>query len=133
MQGTSHSGVKYVLQRPPVCTSTLLSSLLTRESLTCDPVRELGEKMGGAGEEEPVKKGNGRGGSTGGGAKKIAGVRKQQQQSQLLEIPEEGGLSTSLTDDYLKAVPRLKVEWPVDGDDDEEEGGVGRRMPRYYG
>ena len=90
--------------------------------------------MGGAGEEEPVKKGNGRGGSTGGGAaKKIAGVRKQQQQSQLLEIPEEGGLSTSLTDDYLKAVPRLKVEWPVDGDDDEEEGGVGRRMPRYRG
>ena len=89
--------------------------------------------MGGAGEEEPVKKGNGRGGSTGGGAaKKIAGVRKQQQ-PQLLEIPEEGGLSTSLTDDYLKAVPRLKVEWPMDGDDDEEEGGVGRRMPRYSG
>ena len=89
--------------------------------------------MGGAGEEEPVKKGNGRDGSTGGGAaKKIAGVRKQQQ-SQLLEIPEEGGLSTSLTDDYLKAVPRLKVEWPVDGDDDDEEGGTGRRMPRYSG
>ena len=88
--------------------------------------------MGGAGEEESVKKGNGRGGSTGGGAKKIAGVRKQQQ-PQLLEIPEEGGLSTSLTDDYLKAVPRLKVEWPVDGDDDDEEGGAGRRMPRYSG
>ena len=89
--------------------------------------------MGGAGEEESVKKGNGRGGSTGGAAKKIAGVRKQQQQPQLLEIPEEGGLSTSLTDDYLKAVPRLKVEWPVDGDDDDEEGGAGRRMPRYWG
>jgi len=27
-------------------------------------------------------------------------------------------------------VPRLKVEWPVDGDDDEEEGGADRRMPR---
>ena len=90
--------------------------------------------MGVTGEQEPAggRGSNNRGaagGQTTGGPKKITGARKQQ----LLEIPEEGGvsLSNSLTDDYIKSVPRLKVEWPMEGDEDEEGQG-GRRKPRYH-
>ena len=92
--------------------------------------------MGVTGEQEAASGGRGsnsRGAAGGqqkstGGPKKITGARKLQ----LLEIPEEGGVSHSLTDDYIKSVPRLQVEWPMEGDEEEEgEGGRGRRKPRY--
>ena len=61
-----------------------------------------------------------------GGPKKITGTRK------LLQISEEGGVSTSLTDDYITSVPRLQVEYPpMEGEEEEGEGGRGRRKPRY--
>ena len=93
---------------------------LTRDSSSWEePGRESREKMGVTGDQE----GRGSRGHPTGGPKKITGTRK------LLEIPEEGGVSTSLTDDYIKSVPRLQVEWPMEGE--EEEGGLGRRKPRY--
>ena len=123
---------KYVPQRPTVY-ALFPSPPLTRESSSWEPGRESREKMGVTGEQEA---GGGRGSNnrgaaggqkTTGGPKKITGLRKQQ----LLEIPEEGGVSSSLTDDYIKSVPRLQVEWPMEGDEDEEGQG-GRRKPRYH-
>ena len=124
---------KYVPQRPTVY-ALFPSSPLTRESSSWEPGRESRGNMGVTGEQEPAggRGSNSRGAAGGqiqkttGGPKKITGVRKQQ----LLEIPEEGGVSSSLTDDYIKSVPRLKVEWPMEGDEEEEVEG-GRRKPRY--
>ena len=94
--------------------------------------------MGVSGEQEAAVGNRGKRGTAGGqqkvlvgggGPKKITGAKKQQQ---LLEIPEEGRLSNSLTDEYETPVPYLKVEWPVEGDEEEEgEEGRGRRMPRF--
>ena len=128
---------KYVPQRQCVRSPRQPASppFLTRESSSWEePGRESREKMGVTGGDQEaapaVGRGN-RGHQKGlvptGGPKKITGTRK------LLEIPEEGGVSmpSSLTDDYIKSVPRLQVEWPMDGEEEEGEGGRGRRKPRY--
>ena len=125
---------KYVPQRQCVRSPRQPASppFLTRESSSWEePGRESREKMGVTGGDQEaapaVGRGN-RGHQKGlvptGGPKKITGTRK------LLEIPEEGRVSTSLTDDYIKSVPRLQVEYPpMEGEEEEGEGG--RRKPRY--
>ena len=130
-------GGRYVSQRQCTLSAPAFSSL-------DEGVIELGawegverENMGVTGDQEAATGvGRSRGTAGGhqkglaptGGPKKITGARKHQ----LLEIPEEGGVSNSLTDDYIKSVPRLQVEWPMEGEEEEEgEGGGGRRKPRY--
>ena len=125
---------KYVPQRQCVRSPRQPASppFLTRESSSWEePGRESREKMGVTGGDQEaapaVGRGN-RGHQKGlvptGGPKKITGTRK------LLQISEEGGVSTSLTDDYITSVPRLQVEYPpMEGEEEEGEGG--RRKPRY--
>ena len=132
------SGELQVRSPTAVCALSLFEPasppFLTRDSSSWEESgRESREKMGVTGDQEVApavgKRGQQKGLAPTGGPKKITGTRK------LLEIPEEGhvlSMPNSLTDDYIKSVPRLQVEWPMEGEDEEREEGRGsRRKPRY--